>query len=153
MGNGYPVSAIAMSPEIIDRLKALSFRYFQSHQNDPLGCSIAREVIRLIQEEGLIERSKRIGTLFKNELKQLAKRHAIIKEVRGRGLMMALEFFDGQENMQGESIFEELLRRRIIITSRRGLNILRIDPPLITKEDDIYYFLDNLNQILLFYRF
>lgn len=147
LGNGYPISAIAMSPPVIDRLVELSFRYSQSHQNDPLGCSIAKAVIKVIREENLIERSKRIGLQFIDELNDVCKRCGIVKEVRGRGLMIAIEFFESEKGMPAAFVHRELLQRRFITTCRPGQNVLRIDPPLTVSEEDIQLFLNNLEYV------
>ena len=58
LGNGYPVSAIAMTPDIIAKLSEMGFYYFQSHQNDPLGCAAAKAVIATLQKENSIEKIK-----------------------------------------------------------------------------------------------
>ena len=53
IGNGYPVSVTAFAPRAVDRLGGRPIKYAQSHQNDPLGAGVAREVIRVIREDGL----------------------------------------------------------------------------------------------------
>ncbi len=92
VGNGYPVSVTAVNDRVGKILESKPIKYAQSHQNDPLGASVAREVFRIIKDENLIKRSQRLGTYFLNELKRIAKQNSIIKEVRGRGLMIAVEF-------------------------------------------------------------
>ena len=151
LGNGYPVSVTAITKNVSDRLKSKSFKYAQSHQNDPLGAAIAREVIRVIQEEDLIERSKKIGNYFINELKQLGKFYNIIKEVRGRGLMIAIELNNNHHNSPAALIQKELLNKGFIITHRPGFNVLRIDPPLTIEEKDIESFINSLEQVLKSY--
>ena len=50
IGNGYPVSATAFAPSVIERLEGRPVKYAQSHQNDPLGCTIGLEVIKVIKK-------------------------------------------------------------------------------------------------------
>jgi hypothetical protein len=76
LGNGYPVSAIAMQREVAWKLEQDGFRYVQSHQNDPLGCSIAREVIAIFRAEGWVEKGDAKGQYFLERLKQLEKKYA-----------------------------------------------------------------------------
>jgi acetylornithine/N-succinyldiaminopimelate aminotransferase len=78
LGNGYPVSAVAMSRDVAASLEKSAFHYAQSHQNDPLACAIAREVITIMREQGLVERSARVGARFLRELELLGARHAIV---------------------------------------------------------------------------
>jgi acetylornithine/N-succinyldiaminopimelate aminotransferase len=148
LGNGYPVSAVAMSQKVVERLANSSFHYAQSHQNDPLGAAVAREVIRVIHEEHLIERGKKIGARFIRELIQLANRHDRIKEVRGRGLMIAIEFRETKNDSLASYVYDELLKRRFIVGKRPKVNVLRIDPSLTVQENDIHDFLINFEQIL-----
>jgi len=148
LGNGYPVSSIAMSPEIIGKLQQISFYYSQSHINDPLGCSAARAVIAVINQEKLIERSKKLGKKILNELTEICRHYNFVREVRGRGLMIAIEFLPAHDINPAALVYRELLNRGFIIARRPGLNILRVDPPLNVDENDIKGFLDNFNQVL-----
>jgi acetylornithine aminotransferase len=58
LGNGYPVSAVAMQQKIAHELEGKAFKYAQSHQNDPLGCAVAAEVISIMEQNNLVERSQ-----------------------------------------------------------------------------------------------
>ncbi|MCG8402620.1 MAG: aspartate aminotransferase family protein [Firmicutes bacterium] len=148
LGNGYPVSSIAMSPGIIDRLNESSFYYSQSHINDPLGCSAARAVIQVLKEDNLVERSKRLGEILIKRLTEICGNHDFIKEVRGRGLMIAIEFLPEHDTVPAAQIYRAMLNRGFIIARRPGRNTLRVDPPLNVDENDIEEFLYNFNQVL-----
>lgn len=148
LGNGYPVSAVLMSQKIADSLASSAFRYAQSHQNDPLACAIAREVITVIREDGLVERSNRVGTYFLQELEHLEKRHNIVKQTRGRGLMIALEFEADNEHFSVTSVYHELLEKGFLVGYNPEANLLRFYPPLTIKEEDISQLLENLDHIL-----
>ncbi len=148
LGNGYPVSAIAMSPPIIDHLNQISFHYHQSHQNDPLGCAVAKAVITVLKEQNLIEKCNQLGAYFLEQLFQLKARHPVIKAVRGRGLMMALEFQETVTHEFMENIYHQCIQRGFIIARRPGLNVFRIDPPLIIEPWQIDAFLENFEQTL-----
>ena len=133
LGNGYPVSAVTISEKIAALLDNNPFRYAQSHQNDPLGCAVGLEVIKAIKEDGLIERSSAIGVYFKEQLDGLKYRHpSKIEEVRGRGVMLALEF---SEQVDGEAINNGLFEAGFVVGFK--LNTLRFLPPLIIGIKDI----------------
>lgn len=147
LGNGYPVSAVAMRRDIAKILENSGFRYAQSHQNDPLGCAVARNVIAVLIEEQWIEKGNQKGIHFLNGLKRLVERHEIAKEARGRGMLLALEF-NLHENFSCVSAYRELLDRGFLTGFYPEGNILRFDPALTIEEDDIGLLLENLDQVL-----
>ncbi|MFZ5518034.1 MAG: aminotransferase class III-fold pyridoxal phosphate-dependent enzyme [Candidatus Zhuqueibacterota bacterium] len=148
LGNGFPVSAIAMSREIIAILDQISFHYHQSHQNDPLGSAVAKQVITVLKEQNLIEKCNQIGAYFLERLFQLKNSYQFIKEIRGRGLMIAIEFQETTSNEFMDTLYQKCIRRGYIIARRPGLNVFRIDPPLIISKKQIDDFLENFEQIL-----
>jgi len=151
LGNGYPVSAVAMTREVAERLEDSAFHYAQSHQNDPLACAIAREVIAVIREEELVERSDRVGAYFLGEMERVGRRHGVVKEVRGRGLMMAMEF--GGQGGQDERfslgwVYRQLMESGFLVGYKPVANLLRFYPALIIGEGDIAPFLEDLDPVL-----
>jgi acetylornithine/N-succinyldiaminopimelate aminotransferase len=148
LGNGYPVSAVVMGRDVADRLEKGAFRYAQSHQNDPLGSVVAREVITVIREEGLVERSRRVGAQFLQALGRLGEQHDVVKEVRGRGLMIALEFEDGHEPSPAIAVYRGLLERGFLAGCKPAANLLRFYPPLTIGEEDVAQLLEGLDQVL-----
>ena len=148
LGNGYPVSAIALTPEIIKRLSEIGFYYFQSHQNDPLGCAAARSVITTLQEENIIEKSRAAAEHLYDKLQKLAKKREAIKEIRGRGLMIAIEFSDQLTDDELSDLYMQCIRQGLILAKRPGFNVFRIDPPLIIQKEDIDFFLETFDQLL-----
>ncbi|HYF84719.1 MAG TPA: aspartate aminotransferase family protein [Clostridia bacterium] len=147
MGNGYPVSAVAMKADIADRLESGGLRYAQSHQNDALGCAVTIEVIKAIKEEDLIVRSAEIGVKFKDKLEQLTKRHDCIKEVRGRGLMLAMEFKE-DKHFSLSSIQRKLFKGGFLVGYNMIGNLLRFYPALIIKESSVGNMVERLDCIL-----
>jgi acetylornithine/N-succinyldiaminopimelate aminotransferase len=92
-----------MVQDVANSLEDGPFRYAQSHQSDPRGCAIAREVIAVLREEGLVERSNRVDTHFLHELRHLGERRCEVKEVRGKGLMIAMEWEEDCEGISATS--------------------------------------------------
>jgi 4-aminobutyrate aminotransferase-like enzyme len=135
IGNGYPISVAVIKKSVLDELEKKPFKYSQSHQNDPLGAAIAKEVIQVIKDENLIEDTEQKGYIFLSKLETLVD-NEIILAVRGRGLMYALDLIN--EKVANE-IHNALIKKGYIVGLRGS--VFRIDPPLtITKEEFIEFF-------------
>jgi acetylornithine aminotransferase len=142
LGNGYPVSALALNRETAGELEDGAFKYMQSHQNDPLGAAVAREVIKALKDGGLIQRAATIGQKFLEQLQTLTEsKH--ITEVRGRGMMFAVDF---AEKAVGDRIYDQLLEKGYIVCNRGGM--FRMYPPLMIEEADFLEFVDVLRGLL-----
>ncbi len=126
LGNGYPISSVSVKKEIANAFEKNPFRYAQSHQNDPLGCAIALGVIKEIDRTDLVRRTEEEGILFKSLLKSICIKSNEIKEIRGRGLMIAMEF---HEENKAKEVHKYLYDQRII--SGYKLGSIRFMPPLI----------------------
>jgi acetylornithine aminotransferase len=146
LGNGYPVSAVAIRSEIAQALEDSDLHYAQSHQNDPLGCAVAKEVITIMQEENLINRGAETGSYFLESLQELASRFTIIREVRGRGMLLGLEFRP-HPSFSAETAFRELYKNRILAGYYPAGNILRFDPALTMEKENLQYLMDALISI------
>ena len=148
IGNGYPVSVTAFAASVIERLGHDEVKYGQSHQNDPLGAAVARQVVRVIQEDGLIERGRRTGALLLAGLEGIKERTHSIKEIRARGLMLAIELHDDAETSFTAWSHRELARRGYLLDRRPHVNVLRLDPSLTIEQADIEGFLQTFEQVL-----
>jgi len=142
VGNGYPVSIAVLSEKTIRELEEKPFKYSQSHQNDPLGASVVKELIDYMEEAGLINDVQRKGKRFLGQLEKLVDGQ-ILTEVRGRGLMMAMDVCDPKMT---ERLCSELLKQSFIV-GNRGSHI-RIDPPLTIKAEEFDHFLEVFEGIL-----
>jgi len=150
IGNGYPVSVIALTKHISDLTEKSGFKYAQSHQNDPLGCAVVKEVISVIENNKFIQRSAKMGTVLDYELQLILKKHKCVKEVRGIGLMYVMEF-QQDENFPLEKIHKELFDAGYITGVNVPANLLRFYPPLTIEEDQIKSMTNALDIILLKY--
>ena len=148
VGNGYPVAVTAFRPGVIDRLGGQPVMYAQSHQNDPLGAAVAREVIRVIEEDGLVARAAEIGPHLVSGLEAIKARTGRIRAVRGRGLLVAIEMEDGPEETLTRQALTDLLDRGYVLARRSGFGILRVDPPLSIARGDIEAFLQAFEEVL-----
>jgi acetylornithine aminotransferase len=147
LGNGYPVSAVAMKRDIGKRLEQSRFHYAQSHQNDPLGCAVAKEVIATLREGHWIETINAVGAYFLEGLKLLEAKHSVVREARGRGILLCLELYPN-DILTVQSTYQLLLERGFLVGYYSAGNILRFDPALTIDRDDIDLLLESLDSIL-----
>ncbi|MFN8586979.1 MAG: aminotransferase class III-fold pyridoxal phosphate-dependent enzyme [Candidatus Eisenbacteria bacterium] len=147
LGNGYPVSAVAMRRAFATRLERTGLYYAQSHQNDPLGCAVARAVIAALREGGWVERGAALGRDFLADLQRLAARHACVAEARGRGMLLALEL-DPAGGRTAEAVFRELYARGFLVNYYPAGHLLRFDPALTMPEADVQALLGVLDEVL-----
>jgi len=136
VGNGYPVSVAVLSRATAKKLEKVPFKYSQSHQNDPLGAAIVREVIQTIEEDDLIAKAKKNGEAFHSQLKSLIDGE-IIRDVRGRGLMLAADLASKQV---GDEMYDELIEQGYIVGNRGSL--FRMDPPLTISKKELGEFIN-----------
>lgn len=150
LGNGYPVSAVAVSAAVAEAVERSGFRYAQSHQNDPLASVIAAEVLSTLEAEGLIERAAHMGVLLGEELHRLMRRHPLVADVRGRGLMWGMELrtcaVGGRPAI--DAVWEQMLDRGYILGVKPALSLLRFFPPLIIGPEEIAAMVGALDDVL-----
>jgi alanine-glyoxylate transaminase/(R)-3-amino-2-methylpropionate-pyruvate transaminase len=89
IGNGFPLGAVVAQRHIAESLASKFF--FNTYGANPVSCAAGRAVLRVIDEERLQQNSKTVGAALKATLTRLHQRHEIVGEVRGRGLMLAIE--------------------------------------------------------------
>lgn len=143
LGNGYPVSAVVTTGKVGQKLLNSPFIYKQSHQNDSLGCAISLEVLQTIEDEGILHHTNFIGEYFFQRLKKIAgMHHHLIREARGRGLMLALEL---QPHVKGDDIHKKLWDKGFIVGFNN--NTLRFMPPLVVHQMEVDMLIDALEQV------
>ena len=144
LGNGYPISAVTINFIVLEKFNTVPFGYAQSHQNDPLGCAIGLEVIRVIKEERLINNCILMGQYFKERLIDLHERNSDkIKAVRAKGLMLAVEF---QNSFDGEQLNKNLFKKGFVFGFKQ--NTMRLLPPLTITVKEIDKLISQLWELL-----
>jgi 4-aminobutyrate aminotransferase-like enzyme len=89
-----------------------------------------------------------MGDVLKAGLERLAARTKAIKEIRARGLMVAVELRDGEAGAYAARVHRELARRGFIVARRPGTSVLRLDPALTVERDDVARFVATLEEAL-----
>ena len=129
-GGFYPVSAVLCSGPIMGVLKP--GEHGSTFGGNPLACAVARASLRAITEEGMIENAAAMGDYFREGLLSIGSR--TIKEVRGRGLMLALEL---HPDAGGARRYCVALKHRGILCKDTKEHTIRISPPLVITREDI----------------
>ncbi|MBQ0931569.1 4-aminobutyrate--2-oxoglutarate transaminase [Ideonella alba] len=138
MAGGFPISAVIGKAEIMD--KPLPGGLGGTYAGSPLACAAALAVLKVFDEEKLLERSKAVGQRLKDGLTRLAGQHKSIQDVRGLGAMVAIELFKGGDLSQPDA---DLTKRLCTEAIQRGLillscgtygNVIRILVPLTASD-------------------
>jgi ornithine--oxo-acid transaminase len=128
-GGFYPVSAVLSNVEAMEVLKP--GEHGSTFGGNPLACAVARAAIRTLVEEGMVENAARVGDRLKASLGEI--RSDAVKEVRGRGLMLAVELYP---EAGGARRVCEGLQRRGLLCKETHDHTIRVAPPLILTEDE-----------------
>ncbi|CAN7337031.1 ornithine--oxo-acid transaminase [Pararhizobium sp. LjRoot255] len=140
-GGFYPVSAVLSNSEVLGVLKP--GQHGSTFGGNPLACAIARAALKALTEEGMIENSARMGDRFQTGLKDI--RSNIIKEVRGRGLMLAVELVP---EAGGARKYCEALKERGILAKDTHGDTIRIAPPLVITQDQVDWAIEQFAGVL-----
>ncbi len=147
MGNGYPVSGVAMRPALVEEFGTKA-RYFNTFGGNPVAAAAGMAVLDVIADEELQGNARRIGTFLKEGLRDLAVRHGGIADVRGAGLFLAVECVTNPDTnapdaAQAGHVVNHLRQNGVLISATGpGANILKIRPPLVLQQPEAQLFLD-----------
>ncbi len=144
LGNGYPISGVAISSKMAELFQKSPFRYAQSHQNDPLGCAVGLEVINIIEKDNLINQSFEKGEYFKQRLVQIQRKHDNeIIDVRARGLMIAIELKTPEI---ADGVYSQLIDSGFLTGLKE--KTIRFMPPLIIEKAHIDNLTETIDEII-----
>jgi ornithine--oxo-acid transaminase len=129
-GGFYPVSAVLGSREVLGLLQP--GEHGSTFGGNPLAAAVAREAVKVITDEGLIENAARVGEYFLERLAEIPSRH--VREVRGRGLLIGVEL---NPQAGGARRFCEALRQRGLLCKETHVDVIRFAPPLIIDRQTI----------------
>lgn len=135
IGNGFPMAGVLISPMFTPVYGQLGTTFGGNH----LACSAAFAVLDVIEQEGLVANAAKVGAYLLEELKKFPQ----IKEVRGRGLMIGLEFEEPIKELR-----LKLLKEQHVFTGVSGTNVLRLLPPLCLSMDEADLFLERFKKVL-----
>jgi len=137
-GGYYPVSAVLASREVLGVFRPGD--HGSTFGGNPLACAIARTALRVLKEEGLIERSAEMGDYFMARLKTL--RSPVLREVRGRGLWIGVEL-----TTSARPYCEALMKEGILCKETHD-HVIRIAPPLVITREEIDWAFERFQKVL-----
>ncbi len=140
IAGGVPMGATLVRPDILASIS--KGEHSSTFGGNPISCAAGTASLKALTEDGLIENSEKMGKIFREGLEKLKEKHTMIREIRGKGLMIGIEMkFEVKDILMG-------LIREGVLMLYSGRNILRILPPLVISEEDITKVLHALDSIL-----
>jgi alanine-glyoxylate transaminase/(R)-3-amino-2-methylpropionate-pyruvate transaminase len=149
IGNGVPLAAVVTTHEIAETLR--SRIHFNTFGGNPVVCAQGKAVLEIIEQEGLQANSLEIGNYLQEGLRQLAAKHDLIGDVRGKGLMIGVELVKDRATKapakeETARVFE-MAKDRSLLIGKGGYfgNVLRIKPPMCITHQDADFLLATLD--------
>lgn len=140
LGSGVPIGAILAKEEVANIL--VPGDHGSTFGGNPLACAAALANLEVILEENLLENTEQVGTYLLNQIAGLSKNYKTIKEVRGIGLMIGIDF-----KPQCRSLALNLMKKGLLV-SCTALHVIRLVPPLILTRDEADQIVSILKEVL-----
>jgi 4-aminobutyrate aminotransferase/(S)-3-amino-2-methylpropionate transaminase len=153
IGSGMPISALMSTSKVLSRTEPGDLG--STWGGNPLACSTALAVIEIMESDSLVENSARIGEVLKRRLLEIKERSSYLGDVRGRGMVLGLEFVKDKDTKEPAP---DLTRRVIDESAQNGVivgkvgifgNVIRVGPPLVMNEDEALESLDIMEEVIL----
>ena len=145
MGNGHPLAAVITTHEIAQAFNK-QYGYFNTFGGNPVAAAAGLAVIKYIQEHGLIEHAKSVGSYFKDGLEQLASSLNMIEDVRGSGLFIGVEL---RSNGAASEALEGLLSEGILAgQTGPDNNVIKLRPPITFKKKHADIAIQGIKKVL-----
>ena len=140
-GGFYPVSAVLSNSEVMNVLQP--GEHGSTFGGNPLACAVARTALKVLVDEGMVENSDKMGTVFLNGLKQIA--NPLIKDVRGKGLMIAMEFYP---KAGGARQYCLKLKEKGLLCKETHDDTIRFAPPLVITQAEVEWALEKIAKVV-----
>jgi acetylornithine/LysW-gamma-L-lysine aminotransferase len=139
IAGGVPMGATLVRPDILDCIS--KGEHSSTFGGNPLSCAAGTATIQALTQDKLVENSENMGKLFRQGLDELKEKHSVIREVRGKGLMIGIEL-----KFEVRDILMEGIEKGLLLLYS-GRNILRLLPPLVITEEDVTKSLQILDEL------
>lgn len=154
LGAGLPLAAVVTSAEIEQEAYDRGFLFFTTHVSDPLVAAVGNTVLDVLERDRMDERAAGLGAFLRAGLLEIQDRHAVVGDVRGRGLLQGLELVLDREAKEGSDALGADVTRRCLdrglhmnVVQLRGMGgTFRIAPSLTSTEDELALGLEILDQ-------
>lgn len=140
MGGGYPIGAILANERVASAFEPGD--HGSTFGGNPLGCAAAKASIEVMLDENLVHRSQELGAYFKAKLEQMTSKYDIVKEVRGKGLMIGIEITKNCGDVVTEA------RKQGVLINCTADTVIRLLPPLIITKEQLDVVVNVLDEAL-----
>jgi acetylornithine/LysW-gamma-L-lysine aminotransferase len=140
IAGGVPMGATLVRQDILSSMS--KGEHSSTFGGNPISCAAGIAALDSLTEDGLIENSEKMGEKFRKGLEELKEKHTMIREIRGKGLMIGIEM-----KFEIRDILMTLIKKGVLMLYS-GRNILRILPPLVISDDDVTKVLHALDSTL-----
>jgi 2,2-dialkylglycine decarboxylase (pyruvate) len=156
LGAGLPLAAVLTSAEIEQEAHERGFLFFTTHVADPLPAAVGNTVLDVLLRDRLDERARDLGASLRKGLEQIAERHDVVGDIRGRGLLAGLELVVDRETKRSSDELGARVTRRCLelglhmnIVQLPGMGgVFRIAPPLTASEEELSLGLSILDEAI-----
>ena len=140
IASGLPLSGILAPRSLLDQLAPGT--HGGTYGGNAVACAAALATLDVIDDERLVERAESVGSAMLERLRELAAAHSSVAEVRGRGMMLAIEFAEGdalvpRPDLAKGLLAEAMARNLLLLTCGTYGQAVRIIPPLVTTDDEV----------------
>jgi 4-aminobutyrate aminotransferase len=140
IASGLPLSGLLAPRDLLDRFSPGS--HGGTYGGNAVACAAALATLDVIDDEGLAANAERLGGQLLARLGQLAERHPLVAEVRGRGMMIGIEFAQGERltprpDLTKALLAEAVAKNLLLLSCGTYGQVVRVIPPLVTTEEDI----------------
>jgi len=133
-GGSYPVSAVLADDEVMNVIQP--GQHGSTFGGNPIASAVAMEALEVVKDERLAYNARKLGHLFRDTLNAYKKTSSIVKEVRGKGLLNAVELHEAEEIPSAWDICVLLMNKGLLAKPTHG-NIIRFTPPLVISESQL----------------
>ena len=151
LGNGSPIGLTVAKPEVADSVRGLTISTFGGN---PVTATAAKAVIDFVEEQNLMANCAETGAYLRGKLEELKEKHEIIGDVRGMGLMQAIELVEDRKTKapatRQTAMAMEAARENRLLVGKGGMygNVLRLSPPMNIGRSDVDQFAELLDKSL-----
>ncbi|MFY9299673.1 MAG: aspartate aminotransferase family protein [Candidatus Nitrosotenuis sp.] len=139
IAGGVPMSATLTRPDILASIS--KGEHSSTFGGNPLSCAAGTATLQALTQDGLIDNAVKVGKIFMDGLEKLRQKHSVVREVRGKGLMIGIEM-----KFEVKDILLDAIKEGVLLLYS-GRNILRLLPPLVITQDEINKVLEVLDRL------
>ena len=152
VANGFPLGVVITSRELLNRFSN-QIELFSTFGGNPVACAAGMALLDEIERRDLVNKSSEVGEYFRHNLRRLAEKQTLIGDVRGKGMMIGLEFVTDRENKvravkQTAQLIEYMKAEYVLVSEAGPKNVLKIRPNFSWEREQVDLFITTLDRCL-----